>query len=72
MSHSDMYLGYFSNCIVSILGHKEAVHTSRGTKCAAHYICTLEPGQSSVIKVRLCLKTELSPHVPFRYVFRLL
>ena len=66
MSHSDMFLGYYSNCIVSILGHKEAVHASRGTKCAAHYICTLEPGQSTVIKVRLCLKTELSTLATFR------
>lgn len=48
-----------------IKGKKEAVHKSKGTKCAAHYICTLEPGQSAVIKVRLRQTAESLSSVSF-------
>lgn len=47
------------NSIVIIAGDKSAVNPSHcGTKCAAHYVLTLDPGQEFTIKVRLYFQLE--------------
>ena len=46
-------------------GKRKATNTEEkeGTKCCAHYIYHIEPGQSVVCKVRLYHSSEGPPHV---------
>lgn len=45
--------------IIVFAGDKSAVNPAHcGTKCAAHYVLTLDPGQEFTIKVRLYFELE--------------
>lgn len=57
-NHKNFIVQVFSHRIV-FAGDESAVNPAHcGTKCAAHYVLTLDPGQEFTIKVRLYFELE--------------
>jgi hypothetical protein len=53
-----------------VQGHRKAVNPAqRGTKAAAHYVLTIEPGESQQVRVRLSQPTHAAPFADFDQVF---
>ena len=59
-----------NDCIVG--GHRDRVNPEkRGTKAAAHYLLTIQPGKSASIRLRLCTAAAacMDHHGPFGLAF---